>query len=76
LYYEQADDFLLRYTGKDICNGKFRYSNIKLNDQKVAKVVVSEVYNPSSFYVQLEAEVNNLNEFMDRLQLVYYFIDL
>ncbi|CAH1731459.1 unnamed protein product [Aphis gossypii] len=39
-----ADDFLLHYTGKDICNGKFRYSKIKLNDQKVAKVIVSEVY--------------------------------
>ncbi|KAE9528672.1 hypothetical protein AGLY_012247 [Aphis glycines] len=66
-----ADDFLLHYTGKDICNGKFRYSKIKLNDQKVAKVIVSEVYNPSSFYIQLEAEVNNLNKFMDTLQEYY-----
>ncbi|XP_050063063.1 uncharacterized protein LOC126552407 [Aphis gossypii] len=66
-----ADDFLLHYTGKDICNGKFRYSKIKLNDQKVAKIIVSEVYNPSSFYIQLEAEVNNLNKFMDTLQLYY-----
>ncbi|CAH1731461.1 unnamed protein product [Aphis gossypii] len=66
-----ADDFLLHYTGKDICNGKFRYSKIKLNDQKVAKIIVSEVYNPSSFYIQLEAEVNNLNKFMDTLQEYY-----
>lgn len=76
LYFEKDDDFLLHYTGKSICNGKFRYSKMKLNDQKVAKVIVSEVYNPSSFYIQLEAEVNNLNKFMDRLQLVYYFIYL
>ncbi|CAH1731463.1 unnamed protein product [Aphis gossypii] len=64
-------DFLLHYSGKDICNGKFRYSKIKVNNQKLTKVIVAEIYNPSSFYIQLAAEVNNLNSFMDRLQVYY-----
>ncbi|XP_025202194.1 LOW QUALITY PROTEIN: uncharacterized protein LOC112599489 [Melanaphis sacchari] len=64
-------DFLLHYSGKDICNGKFKYSKVELNDQKYIKVIVAEIYNPGSFYIQLAAEVNNLNSFMDRLQLYY-----
>ncbi|XP_026816464.1 uncharacterized protein LOC113555992 isoform X2 [Rhopalosiphum maidis] len=64
-------DFLLHYSGKDICNGRFKYSKVKLHDEKCIKVIVAEIYNPSSFYIQLSAEVNNLNSFMDRLQVYY-----
>ncbi|KAL5236605.1 hypothetical protein ACI65C_004015 [Semiaphis heraclei] len=64
-------DFLLHYSGNDICNGKFKYPKIKLNTQKSLNVIVAEIYNPSSFYIQLAAEVNNLNSLMDSLQLYY-----
>uniref|UniRef100_A0A2S2PA58 Tudor domain-containing protein 1 n=2 Tax=Schizaphis graminum TaxID=13262 RepID=A0A2S2PA58_SCHGA len=64
-------DFLLHYSGKDICSGRFKYSKVKLHDEKCIKVIVAEIYNPSSFYIQLSAEVNNLNSFMDRLQVYY-----
>lgn len=74
--YTQDPDFLLYYSGNDICNGRFKYPTIKLNNQKYKNVIVAEIYNPSSFYIQLAAEVDNLNSFMDSLQLVLFFIDL
>ncbi|XP_008185199.1 uncharacterized protein LOC100158689 [Acyrthosiphon pisum] len=64
-------DFLLHYSGNDICSGKFKYPTVKLNNQKYIKVIVAEIYNPSSFYIQLAAEFNNLNSLMDSLQLYY-----
>lgn len=69
-YYTQDPDFLLHYSGDDICNGKFKYPTIKFNNRKYINVIVAEIYNPSSFYIQLAAEVNNLNSLMDSLQLV------
>jgi len=71
----QNPDFLLHYSGNDICNGRFKYPGIKLNNQNRINVIVAEIYNPSSFYIQIAAEVNNLNSLMDSLQLVLSFID-
>ncbi|XP_015370255.1 PREDICTED: uncharacterized protein LOC107166201 [Diuraphis noxia] len=64
-------DFLLHYSGNDICNGRFKYPKVKFDPQKSVNVIVAEIYNPSSFYIQLAAEVNNLNSLMDSLQLFY-----
>ncbi|XP_025199021.1 tudor domain-containing protein 5-like, partial [Melanaphis sacchari] len=65
------NDFLLDYSNNDICNGRFKYYTIKLNDLKLINVIVAEIYNPSSFYIQLATEVNTLNNFMDKLQEFY-----
>lgn len=56
----------------DICNGRFKYYKIKLNNLELINVIVAEIYNPSSFYIQLAREVDILNSFMDDLQLVFF----
>ncbi|XP_060857955.1 uncharacterized protein LOC132935429 isoform X2 [Metopolophium dirhodum] len=66
-----GNDFLLNYSSSDICNGRFKYSTIKFNDLKLIKVIVADVYNPNSFYIQLAKEVDILNKFMDELQEFY-----
>ncbi|XP_027842505.2 tudor domain-containing protein 5-like isoform X2 [Aphis gossypii] len=65
------NDFLLDYTSHDICNGRFKYYKLKLNDLELIDVIVAEIYNPSSFYIQLAREVDILNSFMDDLQEFY-----
>jgi len=74
-FHTQDQDFLLHYSGNDICNGRFKYPKIKLNTQKNINIIVAEIYNPNSFYIQLAAEVNNLNSLMDSLQFVLFFIN-
>ncbi|XP_022169440.1 uncharacterized protein LOC111033146 isoform X1 [Myzus persicae] len=64
-------DFLLHYSGNDVCNGRFKYSKVKFNIKELTNVIVAEIFNPSSFYIQLAAEVNNLNSLMDSLQVYY-----
>uniref|UniRef100_A0A2S2P5Q8 Tudor domain-containing protein 5 n=1 Tax=Schizaphis graminum TaxID=13262 RepID=A0A2S2P5Q8_SCHGA len=66
-----GNDFLLDYSSQDICNGRFKYYRIKFNDLKLTNVIVAEIYNPSSFYIQLAEEVDILNNFMDKLQEFY-----
>lgn len=70
------NDYLLNYSGTDICNGKFVYTEFQLSKKQIQSVVVAEIYNPSSFYLQISQNVENLNNFMDSLQLVLYFIHL
>lgn len=60
------------YSGKDICNGKFEYTKFQLGKENVMKVVVAEIYNLCSFYIQMASNVNILNTFMDNLQLVFF----
>jgi len=75
-FAKQGNDFLLNYSSKDICNGRFKYYKINLNDLELIKVIVAEIYDPSSFYIQLANEINILNKFMDTLQLVLFLINL
>lgn len=75
-YCLQDDNLLFNYSGKDICNGKFVYPEFPLGNQKFLKVVVAEIYNPSSFYIHMESQVETLGIFMNNLQLVYFFIYL
>ncbi|KAF0756349.1 tudor domain-containing protein 5-like [Aphis craccivora] len=71
LFKSIDNDFLLDYTSHDICNGRFKYYTIKLNDLELINVIVAEIYNPSSFYIQLSREIDILNSFMDDLQEFY-----
>lgn len=60
------------YSSKDICNGKFEYTKFQLGKENVMKVVVAEIYNLCSFYIQMASNVNMLNTFINNLQLVFF----
>lgn len=64
---------MLHYSGKDVCNAKFEFPKFNLGNKKTTKVIAAEIYTPSSFYIHLSSEFDNLNEWMNELQLVHMF---
>jgi len=64
-------DFLSYYSGTDICNGKFVYSEMDFYTKNPIRVVVAEIYTPGSFFIQLASQVDNISNFMNNLQVFY-----
>lgn len=64
---------MLHYSGNDVCNARFEFPKINLENRKTTKVMAAEIFTPSSFYVHLSSECSNLSEKMNELQLVNMF---
>lgn len=52
----------------------FVYKTYEVIYNKTVDVIVAEIYDPSSFYIQFSSTTHQLNNLMDNLQLVLFFI--
>lgn len=56
------------YSGKDFCNGKFKFRSFQTHHQKVENVIVAEIYDLNSFFIQLSDTTDDLIHLMNNLQ--------
>jgi len=61
-------DFFLYYPGTDICNAKFEFPQMDFWYENPTSVVVSEIYTPGLFFIQLASQVDELSDLTNDLQ--------